>query len=566
MLRICFFTIFTLCVIGGIGAGETANEVKVSAKTEAVALFKNGYAVVRQEIDVSTDGVYRWEDVPAVIHGTFFIESDMNVEVRTTQRLVSVPVDADNPPRLAAGQQVTVRLATPTGERTVEGRIVETMPAAEPNSLLPELVRPTARPYYMNPIVVNPMAASPALATPIVLEASDGNRHYFLTGQQITSVETHEPIKESLERRPVMIFNVTKKESNGNGKIRLFYLTKGATWAPSYRVDILDGKRLRIEQATVIRNEGLPMKDTEISLVSGFPQIQSMNILSPITPSQTLQQFFLQILQQANQPGYGRDDVSSMMNNNVMTQMAVHPSATVNAGFDTTALAAGEGPDIHYNSIGKRSLETGDTLSLTVGKGESDYRRVLECDLTLQALNYYNEITRNRNDQQGRNRLIAAEVFDVLKFPNPLPFPMTTAPAMMTEKSRFLGQSQTGWVNPKQVASIKITKVMNISVTYSEKAVDIEPKVVRNFRNNDYLQRTLTGTIEIVNRRNEEVTLHLNGLLLGKPEKIEPAPTKETLSAKDFWPNDLSELFWELTLKPGESKTVTITGTRWFRD
>ena len=577
MRRTSVFTILTfrtLFLIGSlsiaISIANAQDEVKVTAKTEAIALFKNGYTVVRQEIDVPGNGIYCWEEVPAVVHGTFFIESEMNVEVRTTQRLVSIPVDTKNPPRLAAGQEVTVSMTTPSGAGTLTGRIVDTMPVAEPNSLLPELTRSVARPrydYYSSfgsvPVVHATATTSPTLNTPIVLEAAYG-KHYFLTGKGVTFIETQKPITELMERRPVMIFHATKKEGSGGGKIRLFYLTKGATWAPSYRVDVLDGKRLRIEQATAIRNEGMPIVDTDISLVSGFPQIQSANILSPITPSQTLALFFQQVIAQANQPGYRREDMS-FISNSAMMQQAIHPSATANAGFDTTALAAGEGPDIHYNAIGKRSLETGDTLSLTVGQGEADYRRVLECDLTPLVLNYYNEITRNWNNLQVRDRLIAGEVFDVLKFQNPLSFPMTTAPVTVTEKLRFLGQSQTGWVNPQQVASVKVTKVMNVAVTYSEKAVDVAPQTIQDFRGYNHIKRTVTGTIEIVNRRNEEITLHLNGLLLGKVGKIEPVVTKETLSAKDYYPNDLSDLFWELTLKPGESKTVTITGTRWFR-
>ena len=228
MQRNIFVVVIAMFLIGGISVAETENEIKVTAKTEAVALFKNGYTVVRQEIDVPDSGVYCWDAVPAVIHGTFFIESDMNVEVRTTQRLVAVPVDANHPPRLAAGQLVTVRMATSTGEQTITGRIVDTTPTAEPNSLLPELTRFVAGPRYdpfssFNPY---PVVNVPTSTTSIVLESTDG-KHHFLTGRDmITSIETLEPIKELKIRRPVMVFNATKQEGGGGGgKIRLFYLT-----------------------------------------------------------------------------------------------------------------------------------------------------------------------------------------------------------------------------------------------------------------------------------------------------------------------------------------------------
>ena len=225
-----------------------------------------------------------------------------------------------------------------------------------------------------------------------------------------------------------------------------------------------------------------------------------------------------------------------------------------------TIVAAGEGPDIHYNSLGRRTLEIGDTLSLPLGKGEAEYRRVLECDLTLQILGHHD---RQRTDRLTALSDITGEVFDVLKFQNPLSWPMTTAPAMVTEQSRFLGQSQSGWVNPQQIASVKITKVMNASVTCFETMEMIEPIATQKFFDRPYFKRPVSQTIEIVNRRNEEVTLQLNGCYLGNTEKIEPKPTKRTLSARSFFPNVLNDLFWELTLKPGESKTITLTGTRW---
>ena len=533
--------IAALTAFGAITA-TAQDETAVSAKTEAVALFKNGYAVVWQEIEVPKSGAYRWEDVPAAIHGTFFIESDMEVETRATQRLVTVPVDAKNPPRLAPGQLVDVWVSTPTLNEKLSGKIVDTMPAAEQNSLLSDSTHSSSREYYWYQRGYTVM-----LNMPVVLEGD--NAHHFLTGNNIVAITTREPVRELTARRPVMVFNASKKDGGG-GKIRVVYLTKGATWAPSYRVDILDGKRLRIEQATVVRNEGLPMTDAEVSLVSGFPQIECENVLSPIMPSQTLALFF----QQLSAPKRG--------NNSRYMSQSVSYNDWEDGGlsiFDTSALAAGEGPDIYYNSIGRRTLETGDTLSLTTGKGEAEYLRLLECDLTKQAAEFYSQSSGNRDNA-------TPDVFDVLKFQNPLPFPITTAPVTVMNHARFLGQSQTGWVNPGQVASVKITKVMNVSATYAERAVDAEPRVMQEFRFTRHIKRDITGTIDLANRRNERVTLHLNSAFLGVIETSDLAPTKQSVSAKDHWPNDLNELFWEITLEPGEKKTITINGWRWFRN
>ncbi len=129
------------------------------------------------------------------------------------------------------------------------------------------------------------------------------------------------------------------------------------------------------------------------------------------------------------------------------------------------------------------------------------------------------------------------------------------------------GQSQSNWVNPGQVASVKITKVMNVAVTYSEKAEDIPGEQPYRVSGSGWIKRKVSGTVKMENRRNEEITLHLNALLLGvgAAEKIEPTPTHQTVSPKHYALNDLTDLFWELRLKPGESQTVTVSGTRWYR-
>ncbi|MDR1268277.1 MAG: hypothetical protein LBK82_02020 [Planctomycetaceae bacterium] len=489
------------------------NEINVSPTTPSVALFKNGVTVIQQEINIPEPGVYLWDKVPLVIHGTFFIESDLNVEIRTTQRLVTLPIDENNQLKTIndlIGKQITVRFHNEDlGISVVRGKLIGNASPKTNNSLFPDFSGTASRrgyPYSDYPYSEPPYSASANFGTPLKLETTD-RRYIFLTGQQISHIETKEPVTERSERRPVMIFQVTPKDGKNAGKIRLFYLTKGTTWAPSYRVDLLDNKRLRIEQSALIRNELIPLNNTEISLVSGFPQVASSNVLSPLSPEQTLQQFFQQVISQHR--GYENNDIAYI--SNAFSNSITPRSSVANSGFDTSTLAAGEGPDIYYNKIGKKTLEVGDTLSLSTGKGESDYRRVLESDLVTSIQKYY----KNQHDH-GTDRFITPDVFDVLKFPNPLPFPMTTALATVTEKQKFLGQSQSNWVNPGQVASVKITKVMNVPVTYFEQGEDHEPRKITSRSDSDtfyysgrhYISRTVTGTIEVINQRNEEIILH----------------------------------------------------------
>ncbi|MDR0869700.1 MAG: hypothetical protein LBN39_02810 [Planctomycetaceae bacterium] len=621
-------TLFLLTVLFTVTA-VFAEEQAVKPQTVSVALFKNGYTIVQQEFAAPTAGIYRWDEIPAVIHGTFFVESNQNVEIRTTVQTVQQQIDTKNPAvSLAdlAEKDVVVFKDEAGGEKRIEGTFVLPQSTWQANSLLPGLSTGHQEYYPANPVSM--------MQEKITVRQTDG-RYTFLNGY--TRIETVKPITERTVRKPVMLFDV----KGNNGKVRLFYLTKGTTWMPSYRVDIQDGKKLQIEQTAQIRNESSPLSETDIALVSGFPQIETRQVLSPLSPQQTLAAFFSQLIQQQNRnlnPSRYNDDF--MGNSAMMQQQAVYsPRATADLGFDTSSLAAGEGPDIYYHHIGKKTLDTGDTLSLSTGKGETEYRRVLECNIAPQILTWC--INDNyRHSENGDQRFVPPDVWDVLKFKNPLPFPMTTAPAMITEQSRFLGQSQSRWVNPGQVASVKITKVMNVRVSYEEQkgklpengnagagifglngqlAVpaplvaqksasevpspfltpsrtaltpaddtfvppSITPAAVVNpqpaapsppqprqltFRGYTYYQQPVVGRIDVINQRNEEITLELDGVFLGSNLQIEPKPwlqrVQPLINQDQYGPNEMTDLSWKLTLKPGEKMSVTITGTRWVR-
>ena len=76
----------------------------------------------------------------------------------------------------------------------------------------------------------------------------------------------------------------------------LSYLTKGVAWAPAYRINLIDGKRLRLTLSAVLRNELTPFRNAEVQLVSGFPNLEFAERRSPITPGVTLAMFFQELL------------------------------------------------------------------------------------------------------------------------------------------------------------------------------------------------------------------------------------------------------------------------------
>src|SRR5262249_31823540 len=146
------------------------------------------------------------------------------------------------------------------------------------------------------------------------------------------------------------------------------YLVRGLSWAPSYRLDISDPKTLTIEQQAVIRNELEDLKGAEVTLITGFPSVEFAHVLSPLSSKTNWASFF----QQLNSQGWS--GVPSLTN----TVVAVQNIRAPGTGFDLGATPTGEGVDLHYQSIGKRTLAEGDALALSVAKSKAAYERIVE--------------------------------------------------------------------------------------------------------------------------------------------------------------------------------------------
>lgn len=339
--------------------------------------------------------------------------------------------------------------------------------------------------------------------------------------------------------KPVILFDVTDVPSDG-GRLRVSYLARGIAWAPAYRLDLTEPDFLTIRQSAVVRNELLPLKDTELRLVSGFPNIQFSHVDSPLWAGGSLALFFQQLGQQR---GVG----VPLTTQQLITSNSV--SANASPLLPDLAEAASSGDDLHFESIGKRSLAIGDSLSLEVASARSGYERVVEW------------VVPDPRDGQGRYlgaRLAPRDEdqpWDALRFRNPFKFPMTTAPALITEGGRFRGQSLSQWVNPGQTTCLRITKALSIRAEYSEAEEEQEREVVW-VGGNDFRRTKVKGTLLLHNSRGKEVTLSIRSSFSGDLLEADDKPASRLRTDGITSVNPRRELQWTLKLAPGEEKTL----------
>ncbi|WP_035610431.1 hypothetical protein [Haloferula sp. BvORR071] len=530
-----------------------AEETAVTPRVDSVGLFKNSVAVVRASFEVKGPGVYCWQDLPRAVHGSFWVESDGQVTIRSTTRMLEDPepvLPSGILQRDLAGAPVTVKLKStaPAQEPLVSGK-VWTMPEFTPRRIWDNSM-PTNDPWAsMRAWTVtqaNGTLPTASAGNFLVLEPEKGGRQYLDLGS-IASVSVDGPIeakKRKLEK-PVMIFEVGQAPANG-GRVQISYLARGIAWAPSYLIDLAGTDQLSIRRNAVVRNELIDLKDTEVQLISGFPNIEFAHVDSPLWAGGSLAAFFQQLSQQPGSPG-------GMASQQMVMYNTMTPSGGGAAALPNLAEAGG-GDDVHFESIGPRSLAPGDSLSLEIASAKTACQRVVEW-VVPDPRDEYGRYRRESGSSQQQQKDEDAP-WDALKFTNPFKFPLTTGPAMITESGRFRGQSLSQWVNPGQSTCLRVTKALSIDARYAEVEEEQQRELVW-IGGNDFQKTKVKGTMVVRNFRGKDSVMSIRACFSGEMIDAEGNPAAKLRTEGVSSVNPRRELEWTLKLAAGEEKTLS---------
>jgi hypothetical protein len=506
-----------------------AQEQVAKSKIVAAGLFKNGLAVIKREIDLPGPGTVRLEDVPEPVHGTWWVESSAVVETTTKMREVEAPAGADvSFQHDLAGRKVTVHFKGGKPD-PVAGTVVK-MPRPQPEAVLVSLDR------YGR--AVHPVHVEAGAGRFLVLKTSKGRM--FIDSADISILETDgaEPIKT--ERRPVLL--VTAPKATKNDKLYVTYLTHGLAWAPSYRVDISDPKALKLELAAVVKNELSDLEGVELRLISGFPSVQFSHVRSPLSPLQTWSNFFQELSAGPQQRGHALLTQNAAMANNERPEF----------GIQLGALPQGEGVDLHFQPIGKRTLAKGEALSLSIARDKAAYERIVEWTIS------DNRDAHGRY-QQRQNGGDDDHPWDALRFKNPFDFPMTTGPAMVTANGQFNGQRISYYVNAGEETMLRITKALSVRTRH------VEQEVVGKNGERDYIwvgghryqKSTIAAELVVSNHRKEDVKLVVRRRFSGELMTAEGEPRTMLREEGAYSVNRRNEMVWVLPLKGGEERRLS---------
>jgi hypothetical protein len=523
-----------------------AEEHRVESRVVAVGLFKNGLATIRREVKLPGPGTFLVEDAPDPVHGTWWVESEVAVETLAALREVEMPALLGETPdlqRALAGKKVTIYFRD--GQIPPVAGIVQELPFPKGNEAWSRTYEQPADYYGWSSARVS--APAPATTSRFLLLKWENGISYVDLGMiaYLKSEGTAEKVKQ---RRPVLLLTVPPDAKAAT--VTLTYLTKGISWAPSYRLDISDPKTLVLTQGAAIKNEFGDLEETEVQLITGYPSIQFGHVSSLLSSRTGLAGFFGQLSQ--------RFAAGHASMRNAVRQQEVAYNGAGDAGLDLSAQPAGEGVDLYYHSIGKRSMKEGEALALEVATARGPYERIVEWRVPdtrdewgrpYDANNY--EYQRQQNPERFED-----SAWDAVRFKNPLGFPMTTAAATIMANGRFNGQGMTMFVNNGEQTTLKINKALSVR-TRSVEVEEEKDREITNWGGRNFRKVSVKGTLSVNNHRNEEIKVLVRRQFTGELVNADGDPKKILREEGVYSVNTRRELIWEVTLKPGEEKTLT---------
>ncbi len=518
----------------------SAIEPIVPAPITSLTLFKNGLAAVERTAKPSP-GSFLIDEELAPLHGTLWFSPSDGLAVTKVHRKLSKLNECwfDNLSATYENCNVTVELQN----------------HGQPNSLLTGTV---INPSKLSPPKMYRQGKEHLEVNPVLtLKLESGELATFPTNR-IASIRSS-TINNSLELdRPVWLFTPKVKMA---GPIRIYYLTRGIYWEPSYRIELSTKPKLLITQSAVINNKLADLREVAVNLVPGFPNIsrrQENSSMSTIVDTTNHNAVPLPLQSDSNEEAH-------QMRKTVIADR-----------YADNLIAPRELESNHFRnpqtfSVGKITLSSGDALYLPLASAEATCERVVEWKVS------------SINNGLARKRIwdnrISGEPWDAVRFCNPLEYAITPAPVEFVENNQVLGQSEISWVNPRESVVVRITKdptlickasehevtsVSNLPTANSEvKAPPVKPAPqARTMVGSEaYRKPQIIGELSLKSYRTQStkvlISLDFSGELISADSN--PKHTFPDSSAQSV--NRLNRLEWEIQLKPEEELKLNYTYT-----
>ena len=567
--------------------------------TERVVIFKDNYGLVAKTGKAVADAegrVYTTEVPDSAVLGTFWAlgEGDkllgMNAVWDEKKEKVKKETDCLTMPELLranVGKSVTLGLGD---RRNVVGTIVDVLEVPVDERATPEMAAAILGRHV--PFIAT--GAGPGEQSVVrreivarggdfvVIDESGGGRMVMpvghvqtITGKDVVSRMVRE--EEVVTRSKRLAFEFGKGMAGKAVNLRVFYFTPGLRWIPTYRVSGELKDKAGIALQGEILNEVEDIGNAAVDLVVGVPHFRFKQTPSPLT----LEMAMRNALVSANYIGRNNDIGNQLMNNS-FEQRAGEWQGRRGAGADPAAAAAlapelsgaaGE-QDLFVYSLKEFTLKRGGRATVPLWSNEIPLQHLYTLDVKMTRTRRGGGLVNGEAVDAGQSplRMRKNQVWHQLELANTSSVPWTTGAALTMRNHLPIAQDLITYTPPGTSALLPLTVAVDIIGTSEEQETGRVNAAAR-FHDADYAQVTKKGTLKLTNHRKEKATARVT---LSTGGKVTTVSDEGKVVINDFrgedWQesgyhsvNNHSDVTWDLTLEPGESKVVTYTVTFYVR-
>ncbi|MFB3882272.1 MAG: hypothetical protein ACE149_13480 [Armatimonadota bacterium] len=544
MRRIALWLVTVSALLAGAlpaMAGDTAKPT-VQTRLKRVALFKNGFGFFVREGKLSeANEVVLLGPFAAPSHGTFWITAPSRA------RLANVVA------RRASAQEEAPALSMVDLLKANVGRTVTVWTASQPESGItgtilgfpPESAQP--RPELHAMLDESSIWPRPESAGFMLVQTGEGV--LALDPRTVSRLSFDEGPKTTLARETTGLEIEATFESPSPGDwLSVSYVARGISWAPSYMVDISTPDKASLTAKAEIINEAEDLEETHVDLVTGFPNLQFADVLSPMTMKESLGQFLQSLAR-----GSSRFEAAS-----VMTQSVAYNTA-MGISRRGESWPAGPVPEYGASAAGQA---TGDLFfypieKVTLKRNETGYYPLFT--ESVPWAEFYEWSIPDYVTQEGRyeERPTTNEVvWHNIRLTNTTAMPWTSAPVQVMENGQIMAQDTLKYTAPKAETVVKITQAVGVKAEQGEVVTSRQREAVEMYGSHFDLV-SIKGTMKVTNYTDEPVSMEVTKTLSGDVKATTPK-AKDVILARNLNAiNSVHELTWKIEVKAGDSKELT---------
>jgi hypothetical protein len=525
-------------------ATPEAVAAQADAKLQQVALFKNGLGFFISEVTCpKKKNMFSFIPSVAASHGTFWVayppkvnfESLTAKEVELEKSIEAISIEELL--RANVGKEVQLSFDN-KGETTIHGVLssfAENRSQPQPDPYAPGSMDYSNVPRYIQP---------PIQASLIIVKTEEGDVAIDSQAVRRAKVIGDKLEKTFSSKSKSMQFDVKLGAPADGEKFTVSYLAKGITWAPSYIVDITESDKARISAKAAVINEACDLDNVTIQLVTGFPNLQFADVISPLAMKENLAQFLQALVRRQSEQGR-RGDMSGVMSQRVAAYEM--PSREVIMPAYGAAEAGRVAEDLFLYPVEKVHLAKGEVGYLPLFTESVPYKHIYQWKIP----DYVDEEDRYSYRERGREEEPVEQVWHCLRMENTTKVPWTTAPAETVKEGLILGQDTLEYTPVKAETTLKITQAVSVKAEQVELETD-RKRDAAQFYGYHYDLVTVNGKLSVTNFQEKAITLEITKTLSGEVKSSQPQAKIESLARGLRRMNGVKKLTWTIELEPGQ--------------